>query len=299
MKNLNFKEWQADGRAWNAGVGGLAAHRGAAMQADFAYGEIARAAGRGLRRLVVLRGGHPVALAQIVGRKGLWSCARALVVSEAITPAEHRAVLRGLARRVPGVLMALPEEPVAGRGLVPLITARHHAVWPLHADEAALRAGLQGKWRNRLVRAEREGARVRQVSDPAWILAQEAGQQMQRGYRGLPPGFVAAWHAQGGGGAVLTLEAAGRGKTPQAGVVILCHGDSATYHAGWSGEQGRESGAHNLLLWKAALALRARGVRWFDLGEINSERGAGLMHFKLGTGAQIRKLGATLWSLPG
>lgn len=269
------------------------------MQADFTYGEIARGAGRGLRRMVALHDGRPVAMAQIVGRKGVWSCARALVICGALQPPDHRRVLRGLAREVPGVLLAMPEEPVSGRGLVPLITPRHQAIWALEADEPALRAGLQGKWRNRLGRAEREIAQVRPARDPAWILAQEASQQVLRGYRSLPPGFVWAWQAVAGSKGVLTLEAMGCGKAPLAGVVVLLHGDSATYHAGWSGPEGRETGAHNLLLWRAALALRARGVRWFDLGDVNSERGAGLMHFKLGTGARVRELGPTLWSLPG
>ena len=57
-----------------------------------------------------------------------------------------RAGLRRLANW-PGLTVATPEDGVAGFGLVPLITPMHHAVWALGPD---LRAGMTGKWRNRL-----------------------------------------------------------------------------------------------------------------------------------------------------
>ena len=46
-------------------------------------------------------------------------------------------------------------------------------------------------------------------------------------------------------------------------------------------------GAHNLLLWRAMLALRERGVRVLDLGGVDTGRGAGLARFKIGTGGEV------------
>ena len=55
---------------------------------------------------------------------------------------------------------------------------------------------------------------------------------------------------------------------------------------------------HRLLLLRAAEALGAEGVRWLDLGSVDSERAPGLARFKLGTGAELRPLGATCLVLP-
>ncbi|KQB17243.1 GNAT family N-acetyltransferase [Rhodobacter capsulatus] len=270
----------------------------AALQARAVYGEIAAAAGRGLRRLQIHAGGRRIGLAQVLGRGGLWLCSRGPVFAPELCEDTRRRALRALARALPGLLIATPEVPVAGFGLVPLVTARHQALWDLTPEDTALRAALQGKWRNRLVAAERSGLRVKVEPTADWLIAAEAQQRRDRGYRALPPGFVAAW-AQRDPGSVLVLSAGTAGAPRLAGVMVLRAGAGASYHLGWSGPEGRAAGAHNLLLWQAALRLRAQGVRGFDLGDINSEAGAGLMRFKLGTGAAVQALGATVWVLPG
>jgi hypothetical protein len=53
------------------------------------------------------------------------------------------------------------------------------------------------------------------------------------------------------------------------------------------------------MLFHAALALRAEGVRWLDLGSVNTEDAPGLARFKLGTGAVLHPLGSTLLVVPG
>ena len=44
-------------------------------------------------------------------------------------------------------------------------------------------------------------------------------------------------------------------------------------------------------LARAAEALRAEGVAWLDLGSVDTEAAPGLARFKLGTGAELRRLG--------
>ncbi len=202
-----------------------------------------------------------------------------------------RAGLRRLARW-PGVTVATPEVEVAGFGLVPLVTPMHHAIWALGED---LRAGLAGKWRNRLVAAERAGLRVRRGGRGclATLLAEEGKQRQARGYRSLPAGFSHAlpdgtlrlweWRQAGGFGA---------------GMCFVVHGASATYHLGWASEEAKAAGVHGVMLMRAAEALRAEGVRWLDLGSVDSDRAPGLARFKLGTGAELRRLGATCLVLP-
>lgn len=296
MERIGISAFAGDGRAWARALAELTP--APPMQAHWGWGEIARAGGRAVRRYELRLGGRRLGLTQVLGRSGLWLASRGPVFAEDVTEAEHRAALRALARAVPGLLLATPEVPVAGFGLIPLVTARHHALWSLDAPEAALRAGLAGKWRNRLAAAERAGVRLAEEGDFDWLLRAEGAQRAARGYRALPAGFVGAW-AKAVKGGVMCLSARDASGQALAGVLCLRHGAAASYHIGWSGDEGRAVGAHNLLLWQAALRLKARGVGQLDLGDINSEAGAGLMHFKLGTGAAVRALGASLWVLPG
>lgn len=286
------------GRSGRFGPPGTAPPAG---QAGYGWGQIAAAGGRGLRRIVVRSGGPIVAAAQIVGRGPVWLLSRGPVFAPDLPPLQRRQILRGLAARVPGVLLATPEAPLAGFGLVPLVTARHHAIWSLEPEAPALRAGLAAKWRNRLAAAERAGLRIAQSDSADPVLEREAAQQRARGYRALPAQVVRRWGAARPGAVICLLAHPPEGDRLLAGVVVVVHGAGAIYHAGWSGEDGRRMGAHNLLLWQAALRLRAAGVRQFDLGDIETQTagGAGRAHFKLGTGAQPHSLGATLWVLPG
>jgi hypothetical protein len=207
-----------------------------------------------------------------------------------------RAGLRQLARW-PGLTVATPEAAVAGFGLVPLVTPMHHAVWALGPD---LRAGMAGKWRNRLVAAERAGVRVRQGGTAGLeaLLAEEGQQRRARGYQALAPGFARALPV----GALRLWEwrkaGAGKAGAGQAAMGFVVHGASATYHLGWASEAAKAAGVHGVMLTRAAEALWAEGVRWLDLGSVDTDTAPGLARFKLGTGAVLKRLGATCLVLP-
>jgi hypothetical protein len=201
-----------------------------------------------------------------------------------------RAALRQLARW-PGVTVATPEAGLLGFGLVPLVTPVHHAIWRLDGD---VRAGMAGKWRNRLIQAE---GRVRLASGDTRtldrLLEAEAGQRRQRGYRALPAGFTRAVPA-----AALRLWEWRQGGATGAAMAFVVHGTSATYHLGWGSDTARTQGVHGVMLAQAAQALASEGVRWLDLGSVDTEGAPGLARFKLGTGARLRRLGATVLVLP-
>jgi hypothetical protein len=225
-------------------------------------------------------------IAQVLERGGL------RLVNRGPLGTMARPMLRHLARHW-GALVATPETALSGWGLVPLITPRHHAFWQLDQGQTALRAGLCGKWRNRLVRAEDRGLQITQggARSLAELLRAEAAQRHQRHYRALPAGFVAAWP-----GDRLLLEWR-EGGVMQTGMLFLRHGAWASYHIGWTSDRGRAVFAHGPMLMLAARMLAQQGVRAVDLGPVDSAN-TGLAHFKLGTGAELRRLGPTLWVLP-
>ncbi|ETX28762.1 hypothetical protein RISW2_04485 [Roseivivax isoporae LMG 25204] len=179
-------------------------------------------------------------------------------------------------------------------GWWPLLTPGTVALLPL-GDADSLRAGLSGKWRNRLARAEEAGMRVTRRPLPPdpdhWVLAAEARQARARGYRGWPPRLAAAYAAATPGGAQLFV--AERAGVPLAGLVLLVHEGSATWQIGVSGPEGRQAGAMPLLLWRAMLWAAARGLAQLDLGTLNTDDAPGLARFKLGTGARAHRLGGT------
>lgn len=199
--------------------------------------------------------------------------------------------LRRLARFA-GALIVTPEAPLHGFGLIPVVTPAHHAVWHLAGD---LRAGMDGKWRNRLVAAERAGVRVTVGRGGALerLVACEAAQRRTKGYASLPPAFSQALPDP----ALRIWEWRQAGRV-QAAMCFVVQGESATYHIGWADQAARDRSVHNVMLWQAVCALHAEGVRWLDLGSV-SNAAPGLMRFKLGTGAALRRLGSTLLVLPG
>lgn len=232
--------------------------------------------------------------ALVVERRGMRLITRGPVWTDGIA-ADHRQALRRLARW-PGVTVATPEAGINGFGLIPLVTPAHHAIWDIGDEVATLRARLAGKWRNRLVVAERAGLQVQRGGDKDWatLIAAEAGQRDVRGYRALPPAFSAVLPRDVR--RVWVWRQAGR---MQAAMGFVLHGGVASYHLGWAAPAARDAGAHGVMLWQAMCALRAEGVRWIDLGLVDDEAAPGLARFKRGTGAAVQRLGATVLVLPG
>jgi hypothetical protein len=202
-----------------------------------------------------------------------------------------RAGLRRLSHWT-GMTLVTPEEKVAGFGLVPLFTPMHHAVWALGPD---LRAGMARNWRGHLRQAERAELRVRcgDAETLETLIRLEAVQRGERRYRALPEGFTRAVPA----GAVRLWEWREAGAM-QAAMCFVVHGRSASYHLSWGSDMARGAGVHQVMMVRAAEALWAEGVRWLDLGSVDSDRAPGLARFKLGTGADLRRLGATCLVLP-
>ncbi|MCM0021565.1 MAG: GNAT family N-acetyltransferase [Tagaea sp.] len=273
------------------------------LQQDWEYGLAARWHGRDVRRFVALRDDRPVACLQIVGRRWLgffdiWAGLRGPVGDPQAWP--------GLAARVPGWPFAaslLSPETTAdaatrarwlGRGRV--YTGTTLALWRLDAaGEKGLLAGMHQKWRNRLRAAERSGLRVELAPRGKWVewvLAQGEAVRKAKGFEAAPPEFVARLAELKGGRECLVAVALDK-REPVAGALFLRHGRDATYYVAASTPQGRARNAANLVLWRAALALKEAGVRGLDLGTVETERSAGLARFKLGTGAEPCELAGT------
>lgn len=265
-----------------------------AFQQSWPYAIAVRACGGRIDRAVLTDGNRMLAEVQVMRRAAVAVALRGPVWAAGVDDRQRRAGLRRLARLGAAVIV-LPEVGVQGLGIIPLMTPRHVALWDLRAERDALCAGLSGKWRNALTAAERQGVLARPAPHKALtgLMEAEGEQRSVRRYRALPAAFSRALPAES-----LRLWHWGRGNRCHAAMCFIRHGDWATYHLGYADVMARESGAHRVMLWQAALALQAEGVTVLDLGDINTEDALGLARFKLGTGAELHRLGAASLVLP-
>ncbi|WP_420430308.1 GNAT family N-acetyltransferase [Kordiimonas sp.] len=176
-------------------------------------------------------------------------------------------------------------------GLRQVATGYSTAWLDLRPEPGVLRAALVGKWRTQLRAAEKADMQIsiggHKAHHYAWLLEKEAAQRSARSYQATPLELVPLYQAtaeHAGEPGILSVTAMS-GRRRIAGAIFLLHGNSATYHMGWVGEEGRSTGAQNRVLFEAMCALRQKGISFLDLGGINTAEGAGIARFKLGTGA--------------
>lgn len=195
------------------------------------------------------------------------------------------------------VLPEVPDDPAVREDLAALgyvirpEIGGYDTYWlDLDPDAEMLRKRLDAKWRNHLAKAERGGLAIdvdETLSDPSAFLAAYEKDRTERGYPGPPARMLEALLRFVGPRNEGTILTARQGSATIAAVLIVRHGRSATYLAGWTTPDGRTAAAHNLLLWQATLRLKATGVRDFDLGGINAESAAGILAFKRGMGGEL------------
>lgn len=164
----------------------------------------------------------------------------------------------------------------------------YETLWiDLTQDEETLRTNFKKKWRQSLEKAEGAGLTVT-WDEPEkhlpWFLTTYEQDKAQKDYRGASVKTLSALGHVFKSNKNLLIGRALKGDTCIAAIMLLCHGSSATYQAGWSGEMGRKTNAHHLLLWQALAVLKQKGIKDFDLGGINEHEAMGVKKFKEGLG---------------
>lgn len=292
----------------------LAAAGQAPIEQSWPYGD-AIAAGSPYRpvRGVFRQGRRPVALVQAL----VWSIAGAvrlvkvvrgpLFLHETPDPSVQNAVFQLIRACWPlaraNALFWTPELPegeasttlMRGLGMRRTVTGYSTAWLDLSAGLDTLRTGLHQKWRNQLVRAERERLRVRDSHGGAalgWLVERHDEHRKRRRFSGPTGTFAAALAVLATKPQDVLILMAERGSEPVAGVLFLRHGDAATYYLAWTGPDGRDAHAHNRLLWEGIGRLADSGVRWLDMGGIDASM-PGVSRFKLGLGASPVTLAGT------
>jgi len=273
----------------------------AVMQQHWVYGASMRLPGMRIHRAEVILDGRTVAMAQFVCRRyaglfGVALCTRGPMWLTGITDDDKSRIHRALKMRRPRFALFSPDvQDPADESLSRLtrvMTGYSTVLIDLTQTPEAFRAGMEGRWRNRLVASEKAGLNVvRTGANPAqyrWLLEEERAQRASKSFYWLPLEFVEAYsNARAQTTKTMLILRAELKKDRVAAMLFLIHGSAATYHVGWSNDAGRDTNAHNLLLWRAFDELRARGVRTLDLGGINTRQLAGISRFKIGSGGKV------------
>ncbi len=274
------------------------------------YARALTAMGVAVQTLRATQDGQPRAQAQVVRRRlgplSITWMPRGPIWASDLPDPDREAFLRALTQTLPsGVWLANAASAdeancLARHGYRALIPGQTLANLDLRPPRATRLAAQHGKWRNRLRHAQGAGLILHETAfDPTRhhsLLTQEVAQQRARRYRALSPAFTLAYAAQNPGAArVWSAQHCGQ---HVAHLLILTHGDTATYHIGWTGPEGRRRSAHTLLLWQAANALADRGIVRLDLGPADTTLAPGLARFKLGSGALAQRLGPSMLALP-
>lgn len=167
----------------------------------------------------------------------------------------------------------------------------YETLWlDLTASEEELRANLKSNWRNKLNKAEKAGLSIEwdiNGSDLSWMIGIYAGDKAVRNYGGPTPEFLRKYAPLLIAKGDLMIGRALQNGQAIAFVLLVCHGRSATYLAGWSSPEGREVAAHHLLLWEGVRVLKQKGIKELDLGGINDDGAEGIKTFKEGLGGKI------------
>ncbi len=282
------------------------------LEQSWPYGDaVVELHGAAVTRRIIAHGGQPVALVQGFRTRDfkLASINRILRGPVWLTdlPQEDkletlRLIHREFRTRRTDLLFWLPELPdthesrrlMGALGMRRMVTGYATAWLNLRPSEESLLGGLHGKWRNGLRTAEGAGLRIRTAGRTRIVdEALDAYDSFRRNQRFIgPPAALIRQIRQASSSAIQIWQASQSSETV-AGIAMARHGASATYLAGWTGEQGRTTNAHNLLLWRAVIELHEAGIQWLDLGGIDTQTAPGLARFKLGLGGVLETQAGT------
>lgn len=199
-------------------------------------------------------------------------------------------------------------ETVAGKGRVKeVIPIQPKTIWivDLSKNIEELLAGMHTKTRYNIRLAERKGVAIfradtkeahKTACEVFLRLAHTTAQRHE--FRLHSDGYYRTMtRVLGEEGQFFIYTARYKGKDITAGLVMT-YGDTAAYLHSGSDDAYREVMAPHLLHWKIIQDMKARGIRWYDMGGIHESAAphhpwAGITRFKQGFGGTMRQYSGT------
>lgn len=256
-----------------------------------------------IRRGIFYKKNEPIAFVQILQKKiaGLAVISRINRGPVALKPLDRKeqfavySLLKGLGNWLHGrFLSTAPELPLTGTSLLMMLKMgfrkralpNYGSAWiDLTQDSEQIRKQLDGKWRNKLLAAEKIGIALEMGTDDiffAWMMDKYNELMEMKDFVGPSIELLEELHKESIHNQPLLIFKAKLDEEAVAGICIAQHGTAATYLIGWNGIKGREIKANQYLVWQVIMYLKQAGMQWLDLGGIDEEGTAGISVFKLG-----------------
>lgn len=170
----------------------------------------------------------------------------------------------------------------------------YQTIWiDLQLNEEALRKNLNSNWKRSLKKAQKANMNIEWDLEGqyySWFLKGYKIDQLRRPYPGASIKVLDALRKVFEPQKKLIIGRAILDNKAVASILLLRHGKSATYQIGWSLSEGKENGAHHLLLWDSLRLLKEMGVYDLDLGGVNDGSAKGIKQFKQGMGGEFIEL---------
>jgi hypothetical protein len=285
---------------------------------SWSYGECkSHASGWQVVRFLLTKESRIVGFAQVLQRKfmGILSVSRLNRGPLFLKDVDTETRLAGLAAvemklanwRRGRVLSWIPECDLKGNHFFHLLRNGFHplqtkgwssSVLDLRLEESQLRAGFRASWRHTLDRFKQHESKILQSEDENTfqdLLERYANMLRARSIKVPIIFFRDLYRLQKTEGLNSLFLVLHHDNELAAGIYVAIHGHTATYLLGWSGDLGRESGAHHLLLWDAIVRLKKMKVRYFDLGGIDEQSTPSVAAFKRGLGGRRYQLLGEGW----
>jgi lipid II:glycine glycyltransferase (peptidoglycan interpeptide bridge formation enzyme) len=301
--HVTFPSWQKEWRC------ALAQGDRVPLEQSWGYGEaVARRYGAKITRLFIHPAPEspPVACVQVLQKRGITQILRGPVFLSPLSLPEKKQVIQTLRHhyRWHGLTLLFPDLPdtpdhrsLLRQSRLLRVQAGYQTVYvDLAKALETLQAACRTSWRQDLRQAlsweDVDIVRVSQHAPLEWFLdAHEAFRKTTK-IKAPSRAFLLTLyqnflsHQEG-----MILLAKHKGPY-QAGIMILSHGNTATYFAGVTTQGGRMIKANHRLLWHAMDLLQQQGIRWLDLCGLNSKTMPGVTHFKRGLrGEEVRLCG--------
>ncbi|MGA4578902.1 lipid II:glycine glycyltransferase FemX [Limisphaera sp. VF-2] len=159
-----------------------------------------------------------------------------------------------------------------------------------------VRKRLDGKWRNQLNAATRNGLEITEGNESSlfgrFVGLYDEMMSRKRFETSVDVREFLRIQEHLAPPEKMRVALAGQSGQLHAGVVTTAVGDTGIYLLGATGQEGLKSKASYLLQWRMIEYLKSVGCRFYDLGGINPEANPGVYHFKSGMGGlEVHQLG--------
>ena len=161
-----------------------------------------------------------------------------------------------------------------------------------------IRSKLDSKWRNMLVKSEKQDIQIESSSSTDfvyWLSKIHEKNMSIKNFNGISKKMLQSISDEKDLSNPLVVYKASKDNNVIGSICIINHGQYATYLIGWTSNDGRKLNVNYLLLWEVIKDLKLKNKLGFDLGGIDYELTPNISSFKSKMNGKTYDLVPSLW----